>query len=339
MPPDFTTSAVSIQVLVKILYDHGVSRQQLVLQTGLAEGTFDHQAYGDPELRIPLDQYLGLWQKAIEVTGDEALGLHLKRYYQPKQVHFVSGIIQRSESFVAALNNWARYCKLICEADQLEVRHEGQLVQVSYRNLSDRHQNRWTPELYFSLLVELFQKIVDGPCEVDEVWMQHKDPGYSDEYAKKFQTEVQFSQPGYRICWRLTKGDMPLKSHDPYYQKILTEYADENLGKLRHQHSFALKVGRNIESGLIDGIFDAAAVASHFHMDRRTLHRKLALENTSFKLLLLDTRKRLAVRYLEQNKPLMEITHLLGFSSPNNFQTAFKRWFGVTPGKYRKNNS
>ena len=38
---------------------------------------------------------------------------------------------------------------------------------------------------------------------------------------------------------------------------------------------------------------------------------------------------------LDENRPVNEVAYLLGYNSPNNFGTAFKKKFGVSPGKIR----
>ena len=78
-------------------------------------------------------------------------------------------------------------------------------------------------------------------------------------------------------------------------------------------------------------------VANRLDMPPWTLRRKLKQENLNFKDLLDDTRKALALIYLRDPQySLGEIAYLLGFSYPNAFQRAFRRWQGVPPGEYRQ---
>ena len=67
------------------------------------------------------------------------------------------------------------------------------------------------------------------------------------------------------------------------------------------------------------------------------LARKLEDEGATFKELLDDLRRRMALRYvLASDIDLSEITFLLGFSQVPAFHRAFKRWTGRTPLEYRK---
>jgi YesN/AraC family two-component response regulator len=79
-----------------------------------------------------------------------------------------------------------------------------------------------------------------------------------------------------------------------------------------------------------------AQVAVRLRMSPRTLHRRLASENTSFRRLLTDLRRELAERHLRENElAIGEIAFLLGFSEVSAFHRAFKRWTGWRPLAYR----
>ena len=78
-------------------------------------------------------------------------------------------------------------------------------------------------------------------------------------------------------------------------------------------------------------------VARTLDIDRRTLHRHLAREGTSFSAILHDTRKGLAERHLAgQRYSMSDVAHLLGFSAPSAFCRWFQQQFGVSPTEWRK---
>jgi AraC-like DNA-binding protein len=53
--------------------------------------------------------------------------------------------------------------------------------------------------------------------------------------------------------------------------------------------------------------------------------------------LLDQTRTTLARSLLEySSKDIAEISELLGYSEPRSFIRAFKRWFGMTPARWRR---
>ena len=69
--------------------------------------------------------------------------------------------------------------------------------------------------------------------------------------------------------------------------------------------------------------------AKKMKMGSRTLRRRLAKENLKYQQILDDTRKELAIQYLEHTTLTpKEIGFLLGYASVSNFRRAFKSWTG-----------
>jgi len=330
MQKKYTTSAISTEVMWNLLQERGISDAKLAEKTGI-----DPSVLHSPDKRIPLDQYLCLWELAIEVTGDPALGLHLSRYYSPGQSHFVPGIIFSSATLLEGLKQWIRYAALVCNADKFELREHGDSVTLVYTNISSAHQNRWLPELYFSLMADLFQQAINGECVIEEIWMAHKAPEYADEYQAVFNTKVRFDQGEYRVRWKRENLDAQIKTHDPYYHSILRKYADDSLQSRGQADLFSEKIRLSIIEQLPKNQASIQTIADAFHMDRRTLLRKLKSEGTTFKDLLEDTRRKLAHDYLAEGLSITQISFVLGFSATSSFQVAFKRWYKQSPGDYR----
>jgi AraC-like DNA-binding protein len=87
---------------------------------------------------------------------------------------------------------------------------------------------------------------------------------------------------------------------------------------------------------LASGEPSGADIARRLHMSRRTLQRKLAEAETSYQQLVDDTRREIALRYIDDRKmSVTDITFLLGFSGQSAFARAFKRWTGFSPTDYR----
>ena len=76
-------------------------------------------------------------------------------------------------------------------------------------------------------------------------------------------------------------------------------------------------------------------IAQSLHQSASTLQRRLRQEGTTYQQLLDETRQWMADAYLKDGRySLAEIAFLLGFADQSNFNRAFKRWTGQTPGAY-----
>jgi AraC-like DNA-binding protein len=75
-------------------------------------------------------------------------------------------------------------------------------------------------------------------------------------------------------------------------------------------------------------------------MDKRSLHRHLAIEGETFSSILSSTRSNLAERYLANDRYSMsEITYLLGFAASSAFSRWFHQHFGVSPSVWREHST
>jgi AraC-like DNA-binding protein len=109
----------------------------------------------------------------------------------------------------------------------------------------------------------------------------------------------------------------------------------EELGRLDKSDVVArcrAGVLEHLESGEISEV----EMAKTLHMSPRTLQRKLADAETTYLKLVDDTRRDLALRFVEDpHRSITDITFTLGFSQQSAFARAFKRWTGRSPTEYR----
>jgi AraC-like DNA-binding protein len=78
-------------------------------------------------------------------------------------------------------------------------------------------------------------------------------------------------------------------------------------------------------------------VAQNLNMSARTLRRKLREENSSFRQVVDELRRDIAIRYLRETDLTVEdIAESLGFSDAANFRQAFRRWTKAAPYEFKR---
>ncbi len=84
-----------------------------------------------------------------------------------------------------------------------------------------------------------------------------------------------------------------------------------------------------------DGWLSITQVASLAGTSVRSFQRRLAAQGENFSQLSDATRAETAIHLLKcADRSLGEIARELGYSEPNNFARAFKRWTGKTPEEF-----
>jgi AraC-like DNA-binding protein len=131
--------------------------------------------------------------------------------------------------------------------------------------------------------------------------------------------------------------DLPIVSGDRQLLKILTAHADDLLAERHSVTGLQSTVANQLARLLPSGEARAAVVARQLGMSQRSLTRHLAEEGTTFAEILEQLRRRLASRYLADDRISVQRTAwLLGYSEVGAFNHAYKRWTGTTPGRTRK---
>ena len=112
------------------------------------------------------------------------------------------------------------------------------------------------------------------------------------------------------------------------------------MGKDENRNSIMAKVQSILMESLPTGKASIIDTANKLHMSRQTLYRNLQKENTTYRQVLAECQRKLSVNYIEQSDLSLEsIAFLLGYSEVSVFQKAFRRWYGISPGEYRRRHA
>jgi AraC-like DNA-binding protein len=331
MTTETLTSYAASQILIELILEKGMFPENLERQAGVSLAKIK-----DPDVRIPMKSFFKLWQLAIDLTGDRALALHLREKVGLQHVHFVVALAQHSSNLLEAAYHFSRYGKLISATDKFDVLEKDRRIKIIYTNILPDYQSRWIAEHHFSLTLDIARSLTKSDFNPVKVHFQHKDPGYVDAYDKAFRAPILFQQSENMIVYQKSDFLKPIASRDPNIQTALQNYAETSLKKQNETETLQGKVRKYIINHLSDGELNIKNTAKAMNMDSSTLYRQLKKDGATFRGLILKIRQESAKNYLRQDLTSSQITYLLGFSEPAAFQHSFKRWFGVSPGEYRK---
>lgn len=130
-------------------------------------------------------------------------------------------------------------------------------------------------------------------------------------------------------------GQRLLTAHSPLAGTAGTQTPDEAAVPMPGRAMRA--VSDTLQQILPSGRFSIEDVGQRLNINVRKLQRQLKAEGGSFRSVLDDTRKMLAVRYLQdEQRPVAEVAYLLGYRDQNSFYRAFKSWTGTTTRSLRE---
>ena len=158
----------------------------------------------------------------------------------------------------------------------------------------------------------------------------------ADRFNAFFGAPIEYEAPDNRLCFDLHLVNQPLLNSNPELARINDQAVIDYLARF-DLSNITMKVRASIIEQLPRGTPNQKSIADALHVSLSSLQRKLKDEETTFKELLENTRRSLAMQYIrEARRPLGELSYLLGFSEHSSFSRAFRRWTGTSPAEFRR---
>lgn len=329
--PAFTLPVHYIRHLAVQLRGMGVDVERWLAASGLTPAALD-----DAALSVPHAVFHRLVVDALAMSNEPALGLLVGQRLLASSHGILGYAAMNSGTIRQALDVFERFTRLRISllTPSLEV-HKG-FMRVGYVEAQPLAELR-RPLLEAVVLTvkNVLDAISMGACRVGWVSFPFDEPRYAALARDMFQCDVRYRQSWAGFSVPVDALDDPLKLADPDAFREAAAICQRELDKLTASESMATRVRRVLLEK--QGGFPSLQVTARlFHLTPRTLHRRLEEEGTSFKELLEEVRRTLAVEHLKSGRfSIEEIAYTLGYSDLANFRRAFKRWEGVPPSIFR----
>lgn len=196
----------------------------------------------------------------------------------------------------------------------------------------------YTSESFFATLVKFNRMLMGKQADIRLLRFRHAPPVYASIYEEYFQAPVAFNQDIDSLEFDRELLDIPLHGAFPDLHQQAEALVEQRLARQSQRHGIAARLHQLFEkhTELLGNNIDN--LASRLNMHPRSLQRHLKAEGTSFGELQTEARLAVAVQALQRGKENLDaLSDRLGFSDRRSFTRAFKRWTGVSPSQYRRN--
>lgn len=160
-------------------------------------------------------------------------------------------------------------------------------------------------------------------------------PDYRGRLEAAFRPQLVYAAGGHSIRFPVSWLDQPCALHDEGMHRYLLARCEEDM----RAELGALPAEIAVRQALLASpqeLPDLKAVAAAQNISPRTLIRRLKKGNTSYGRILEEVRKTLASDYLlHSDVNIASVAYRLGYRDPSNFGRAFRKWFGIPPGRFR----
>jgi AraC-like DNA-binding protein len=326
-------AASFVWAIVEAVERAGVAREALFAGTNI-----DPARLGQVHERFNLDEFATIQTRALDLTRDEALGLHIAEQVQEASFDLVAHLVAHSPTLREALNQCLQFQRLAIEDAQLIMREKGSIVTVEYQFArSTERSDRMHAEFIVAGLARLL-RTVRGPAGVAHAALfEHARPAHHREYTRIFGGAEKFEQAMTAIMFDHGLLDHRQSYHNPELYSVLRAEAERALERVTEGLSAADQLRRYLLARPPSRIPDPSTAARDLGMSERSLRRRLAAESTSYRDLVRAILEMHADHMLRDPKrSIQETAHALGFADAATFHRAFKRWTGRTPKEYRE---
>ena len=326
-----TVGLASARAVIEYFQNFNMSIEDLAESLGV-----DSNLLTEEDQRLPISLYRGIWELAVDVSQDPALGLNMAQEDTIQDLGLVAHVVYNSPTLEEGLNHYIRLFSVVNETIELEYEASGDEGHLRFICKQPQHYNVSDMERTLAIVVKRTIQAVGAQAHFDAVHFQHSPPQYYARYNDVFPCPVKFNQTHCEVIFNVKMLGFKPKKRNPHMRKATLTYANQILGRL-FKRGLKHKVKRLIEKHLSEENFDAEKAAKLLNMSRQTLYRKLKNDGASYSDIVDEVKKEKAFAMLQQGQiPLTVIAYDLGFSELSAFTRAFKRWTGRTPADYRK---
>lgn len=326
--------ATRIQKQIEYLNQLGIDLIPLYDQTGLSE---NEQFVQDKH--FDFEEYKAVLDYAIRQTKNPEYGLD---FGNQTQLGGTIGMMSAScanlkEAFIQGcsfLELQGDFAKLEFIEDSINPKLVYTLLESW--SLNSPHTAKLEVDAMFSFLNAILKINSKNTLKVKRLNLSIKKPKSTKKYEEIFGVTPTFEAENNEMILDSATLMIPMKAFNPETFQVLNNYLKSQLENLTQTETVTSKVQRILHSSFKYQFPDIESVAEKLNLSARTLQRKLSDEQTTFKVILQETRFGIAKQLLTQKSlTISEISYMLGYSDIGNFSRSFKKQVGIGPLEYR----
>ena len=331
-PEKGTISIRFVQEALEDVVRQGLDGEALLRQAGISP-----ELLSAPLARVSSRHYGALWHLIAAQLDDEFFGMDSHRMKAGSFTLLCHAVIH-SENLEKALRRALRFFRLLLDDVAGELQRDGENACIVLTDLPRERSAR--AFAYGTLLIMLHGLacwIVGRRIPLNRADFRCAEPPFSDEWRVLFTQALHFGQPHSGIAFPASYLDLPNVQNERTMKEFLRNAPANFLVKYRNSTSLSAQIRRRLREQPPATWPDFATLAQQWHASTATLRRRLDEEGESYRAILDDLRRDLAISRLgDTGHSIAEIAQELGFAESSAFHRAFRKWTGARPGEYRR---
>jgi AraC-like DNA-binding protein len=293
----------------------------------------------ETDMKISAAAVRQLLEDSANASGAENFGLRMAENRKLSTMGLVGMVTRDAATVRHALVIMTRFMRSHNETLFLEIEETGAYATIRDEMILRGAQlgsMRQAIELSIGALVRIIRVLLGDDWVPERVYFSHPAPKDLSLHRRLFGLWPEFGHEFNGLVCHQRDLDRPIASSDP----VMARYAQAQLEQALDptHYSTAREVRQMAMILLPNGRCTIEQIARQLSVDRRTIHRQLAREGTSYTAEINALRRELSDRHLANSKrALSEISYLLGFSGPAAYAKWHNQQFGHTASQRRQN--
>jgi len=320
--------SVQVSILRDLIYGavaHGASLQALCKRMGI-----NPHVLTEAEKHMDWEAAADFWVPAVEMTGDEQLGLHIGQHIGASAFGMLGYLSQSCRTLEDALNAVVKFNTTVSSVFKYKLEFSEGLVHVCFEPLP-LYEKKYPESARQAVEVSA----VSFTMQWTRLTGKNLRPAYVEfaypkrspqEYERVFHAPVKFNAQRNAVTITREQCVTPIISYDKSLFALFNAMLVKKQNALSNENTLPEKI-RSLLLFDFNGQVPALEImASHLSMTPRTLQRKLTDEGTSYRALSHQLRKELATEMLNTNLKKQEIASLLGYTDDSTLRRQVKAW-------------
>ena len=319
--------------LPQVLRDFGLDVAEVLATTGLRPDLFD-----DPENLIDYADFQRLLVTSEQMARCDYIGLLVGQGNRLADFGLAGRAALCTTNAGEALRTFARHFNLHSSATTVSVLTAGGFARLVYAiSVSGLTDTRQLQLGAVAVAYNILQELCGKQWAPAVVTFATRAPANLRPLHHFFRAPLRFDSSESAVVFEQHWLDQPLAPVDPALRRQVQAEVDARQAAI--EADFPATVRHILRKQIISGSTGMDDTSALLGIHRRTLDRHLHRHGVRYRELLESVKEEVARQLLRDTRmQVQQIAEALQFSTPANFTTAFRRWTGVTPSEYRREN-
>ncbi|MEH6551131.1 MAG: AraC family transcriptional regulator [Pseudomonadales bacterium] len=325
-------------MIARVLEEYGHNPEPFFREEGIELSKLD-----DVNFRLSEIQLTRLWKMAVRVTGNVTIGIEAGTKVTPTSFHALSMSLYLCSDIKSGLERFLRYTIIFTTSASgtLTKRAKDYIFEIDNPLSLNGEQVVCNESIdaFLAAFITICRSRCGQSYRLEKAEFTREKPDDCEIYQRFLDCPLVFGSDKCRFYFSHDSLETPITTGNTELFELTEQAIRTSMNQLNEDQILA-KIRRSLKDLLPSGEYKIDDVALCLNMSSRALQRKLQDIGLSYRELVDDYRRELAITYIRQpDMSQGEISFQLGFSATSNFSRAFKNWTGVAPGQYQESVS